>query len=196
MSFFSTDEIALLQATVVRSDMLVKLDFVSGPMYMWNGSTELSAGGQTWLPMNGYGTISDIQFTNGSESERFTLSLDGVPDSQIEVISKALSATDEVDGQVATIYMQFFGEDWQPIGSPLSVKWGYMRKPRVSRSRIEGVDDSVQRVAIGCENIFYNRSLPSAGRYTDRDQQARYTGDLILQFQPGLLNKTFTYPDY
>jgi hypothetical protein len=195
MSFYSAEEIALLQATVVRADLLVKMDFVSGAKYMWNGTTELSAGGQTWLPMNGYGQVADIKFTPGTESERFTLSLDGVPDSEIEVLSAAL-ATDEVEGQVATVYQQFFDEDWQPIGSPLGIKWGYMRKPRVTRSRIEGVSGSVQRVAIGCENIFYNRSLPSAGRYTDRDQQARYSGDLMLQFQPTLLNKTFTYPDY
>lgn len=204
MAFFTSDEISILKAATVRSALLVKLDFVSGAKYVWNGNTDLFAGGQTYLPMYGLGRIEGISFSREPVSERFTLSLEGLPaateteqGSRINVLAIALSETNEVEGQIATVSLQLFDDDWQTsVGSPVALAFGFMRKPRVNRSRIQGMDGAIQSISVGAENIFYNRALPSAGRYTDRDQQARSNGDLICQFVPDLRSKNFTYPDY
>ena len=204
MAFFTAAEIAILQGSEVRSALLVKLDFVSGAKYVWNGDTELFAGGQTYLPMHGLGRLDGISFSSAPVSERFTLSLEGLPaatdtepGSDINVLAMALSETDEVEGQIATVALQLFDDEWQTsVGSPVTLAFGFMRKPRVTRTRIQGTEGSIQSISVGAENIFYNRSLPPAGRYTDRDQQSRSDGDLICQFVPDLRNKQFIYPDY
>lgn len=204
MAFFTASEIERLKSSVVLGALLVKMDFVSGPIYTWNGNTELEVNGQTYLPMYGLGRIEGVSMSREPVSERFTLTLEGLPaatvnsqGSQINVLAMALSETDEVEGQIATISLQLFDDEWQTsVGSPVALAFGFMRKPRVTRTRINGVDGPVQSVSIGAENIFYNRSLPPAGRYTDRDQQSRSDGDLICQFIPDLRSKLFLYPDY
>lgn len=203
MAFFTEDQIAELSASVVRAPLLLKLDFVSGAKYLWNGNTKIVAGGETYEPLYGLGQISGISFSRQPVSKRFTLSMEAVaaatadtPGSETNVLAIALSETDEVYGRVATVSMLFLDEDWQPVGNPVPLAFGLMRKPRVTRTRIDGGTGPIQRVSVGAENIFYNRALPAAGRFTDRDQQARFSGDLICQFQPLLRAKNFTYPDY
>ncbi len=191
MGFFSAAEVARLQETTVRMAFLARLDFSPDPVYCWNGTTELVAGdGLTYQPLHGTGRIDNLNFARTSQSDRFEISLDGIPDSATDVLSVALSETAEVEDRLATILLQFFDDDWQTVGQPVTTAWGFMRKPRVTRA------NGVQRVVVGCENIFFNRARPPAGRYTDRDQQARFDGDLICQFIPKLRNTTFTYPDF
>jgi hypothetical protein len=203
MAFFTTNEIGLLSADTVRGAFLVKMDFVSGAKYVWNGETDLEVGGNTYLPLHGLGRFEGIAFSREPVSDRFTIGVEGLPaetetepGSRVNVLSLALSETDEVEGQTCTISIQFFDSDWQTIGSPAGFAFGFMRKPRITRTRIKGADGPVQSISVGCENMFYNRALAPAGRYTDRDQQARYSGDLICQFQPQLRAKNFIYPAY
>ena len=196
MAFFSTDEIAILSGTTVRSAIILKFDFVSGAKYVWNGETELVIDGNDVIPLYGLGRMEGLRFSREPVSERFTAGVEGVPETDLNILALALSETDEVEGQTCIVMMQLFDVEWQPVGSPVTLGFGFMRKPKVTRTRIQGEQGPVQSIAIPCENMFYNRSLPPAGRYTDRDQQARYSGDLILQFQPELRAKLFLYPDY
>tara|TARA_R110002167_G_scaffold70512_1_gene199028 strand:- start:139 stop:735 length:597 start_codon:yes stop_codon:yes gene_type:complete len=196
-AFFTSEQIALLEASTVRCDLLVKFDFVGETVRVWNGDTELvTSDSATWLPMYGTGQVDGIRFSAEASSQRMNFALDGVAAADNQVLALALSETDKAEGQLVTVYLQLFGDDWQPVGAPLGLAFGYMQKPKVSRSAIDGVKGSIQRVSIAAENIFYNRSLPPAGRYTDRDQQGRSSGDLMCQFVPGLVNKNFVYPDY
>ena len=154
--------------------------------------------------MYGLGRLEGISFSREATSARFTLSLEGLPaatadeaGSQVNILAMALSETDEVEGQIATVALQLFDDEWQTsVGAPVTLAFGFMRKPRVTRTRIQGMDGAIQSISIGAENIFYNRALPPAGRYTDRDQQSRSDGDLICQFIPSLRSRNFTYPDY
>lgn len=203
MAFFSTEQIERLSAITVRAPLLLKLDFVSGAKHLWNGDTDLPVGVDVYQPLYGLGQIAGLRFTREPVSQRFTIALEAVttatadtPGSETNLLALALSETDEVYGQVATVSMVFIDADWQPVGLPVPIAFGLMRKPRVTRTRIDGADGPIQRVSVGCENVFYNRALPPAGRYTDRDQQARFDGDLMCQFQPLLRAKNFTYPDY
>ena len=203
MALFTSDQIEHLSATTVRAPLLLTLDFVSGPIHLWNGDTDLPVGGRTHRPLHGLGQIDGVRFTREPVSQRFTLALEAVtaatadaPGSEIDILALALAETDEVYGRVATVSMAFIDADWQPVGLPVPIAFGLMRKPRVTRTRIDGADGPIQRVSVGCENVFYNRALPPAGRYTDRDQQARFDGDLMCQFTALLRAKNFTYPDY
>ena len=67
MAFFSTDEIAILSGTTVRSAIILKFDFVSGAKYVWNGETELVIDGNDGIPLYGLGRMEGC----GSAGSRF-----------------------------------------------------------------------------------------------------------------------------
>ncbi|MBW8639003.1 hypothetical protein K1W69_17535 [Hoeflea sp. WL0058] len=196
VDFFSPEEIEAMEQTVVRCALLVKFDFLSETVRVWNGERDLVAGGQTWTPLYGTGQVNNIEFSGEAVSDRFDLSIHAVPGVEPDIFAKALAETEEAEGRVVTVYFLLMDEEWQSYGAPVGVKWGYMRKPRVTWTNHDEESGGVRRISIGAENIWYNRSLPPAGRYTDADQQARSPGDLICQFVPSLRNKNFTYPDY
>lgn len=195
-AFFTEDQIELLSATTVRCDFVVRFDFVSGAVFAWNGHSPLSVGGNTYKPMHGLGQIEGLEFTTGEQSQAVTLSVNGLPDQSLDFLAAALAESPEVEQQLVTISLQLFGSDWQPVGTPIPVFYGYMQPLKISRAPMQGTDGARQGIQIVAENIFYNRALPPYGRNTDRDQQARSPGDKFFGFVASLVNKTIRYPDF
>jgi hypothetical protein len=196
MDFFTPDQIAMLSASTVRCDFLVKFEFASSTMRAWNGNTKLVVGGDTYLPMYGFGQIDGLGMSGGTVSENVTLSLNGLPGQALDLLSVALADTPEVDQQMLTVFLQLFTDEWQPAGTPIPIFRGFMQPPSVSRSAMQGTDGATQSISLTAENIFYSRSRPAYGRNTDRDQQARAPGDKFFGFVASLISKTITYPDY
>lgn len=194
MAFFTSDQLTALSSTRPRVDFLVELQFASGTMYLWNGNTDLEVGGHTWLGLKGTAKIDGLNLTQNQQSQAVTLTLSGISD--IGILAKALEETPDVNQQTAIIYLQFFDEDFQIIGSPLGIYWGFMQPPKIDRMAMQDGQGAVQSIRVSVENAFFNRSRPPQGRYTDRDQQARYPGDDFFEFVQDLQNKTFVYPSY
>ena len=195
MPIFSPDQLALLAGKVVRVDMLAEFQFQSETMRAWNGNTPLVVGGHTWLPCFGAAVIDGLGVSGGGVSETVTFTLNGLPSQPNDFLRVALEETPDVVQQLVIVYLQLFGEDWQPVGSPTGIFWGFMQPPRVSRGPMQEDQGGEQAITLTAENAFFNRSRPPYGRYTDRDQQTRHPGDLVFQFVPTLLNKTIVYPD-
>ncbi|MFU0504111.1 hypothetical protein [Pseudaminobacter sp. NGMCC 1.201702] len=196
MAFFTPEQIAILSASTVRVDLLVKLEFRSSTQYLWNGSTDLVTGGQTWKPMHGTGVIDGLSAPTGTAAEAVTFQLSGLPDQATDLLRMALEDKQDATQQLVTVYLQLFNADWQPVGVPIGIWWGFMQPARVTRTPMQGTEGAIQSITLQAENAFFNRSRPPYGRYTDRDQQKRYPGDKFFQFTPSLLFKTFTYPDW
>lgn len=194
--FFSSEQLAHLSETTVRVDLLAKFEFASRPVYLWNGTTALETGGQTWQPLNGRATVDGIGIASGETSETVTATLDAIPGKNGDILALALEETPEVVQRLVTYFLQLFDADWQPVGAPIGIWWGFMQPPKVSRTPMQGAEGASQTIRLSAENAYYNRSRPPYGRYTDRDQQKRAPGDKFFQFAPGLVFKTFTYPAY
>lgn len=196
-SYFTPEQIELLSASVVRLDFLFKFEFVSETLYAWNGNTPLVVDGNTYQPMYGYGQLEGLGFASGgTTSETVTLSLNGLPGQNLDILAIALAETPEADQQLLTVFVQLFGDDWQPVGTPIPLFRGYMQPPKTGRSQMQGTEGATQSISVTAENIFFNRSRPSFGRYTDRDHQARSDGDLFFGFVNSLKFKVINYPDY
>jgi hypothetical protein len=195
-AFFTDAQIAAVSETVVRVALPVQFDFASGTKYAWNGTTPLVVDGNTYLPMYGFGQIDGLGIGGGEQSEAVTLSLDGLPDQNLDILSSALAETGEVDQQLLTVSLQLFDDDWQTVGVPIGLFRGFMQPPRVTRTPGTETDGGTQSVSLTAENIFYGRARPPYGRNTDRDQQARSPGDKFFGFVSTLLFKKITYPDY
>lgn len=196
MDFFTPEQIAHLSASTVRLDLLFEMQFKSGTGRYWNGNTDLVAGGQTWKPLHGRGSIDGLGYGGQGASESVTMTLSGIPDGATDFLAAAIEETQDAEQQLVSIFVQLFDAEWQPVGSPIGLWWGFMQPPRVTRSAMSETEGAIQTVSITAENAFFNRSRPPHGRYTDRDQQRRSPGDKFFQFSPALLFKTFTYPDF
>lgn len=194
--FFTPAQLALLTASKVYCSLLVKFDFASGSEFAWNGYTPLTVGGNTYLPMRGMGTIDGIGLSGNGASDSITVAVDGLPNQALGFLAKALENTPSVDQQLLTVYLQLFDSDWQTIGNPVPLWFGFMQPPKVSRTEMQGTDGAIQSISIVAENAFFNRSRPPFGRFTDRDQQARSPGDKFFGFVSSILIKTVNYPDY
>lgn len=196
MDFFTPAQVDALSGQTVRCDLLTRFDFLTETKRVWNGNTDLVSGGFTWTGLQGTGSIDGIGYSGSDASESVTFSLPGIPGDRIDLLALALEETDEADQRLVTVYLQLFDEDWQPVGVPIGIWWGFMQPPKVSRDAITGLDGPIQKITLTAENAFFNRSRPPYGRFTDRDQQKRFPGDKFFQYTASLLFKTFKYPDY
>lgn len=196
MAFFDPEQVAEFAKRQVRLDLLVEFRFASETMRVWNGNTELVTGGNNYLPMYGHGSIDGLGMASGTASESVSFQVSGLPSQALDFLGMALNSNEEVDQRIVVVSMQLFDEEWQPLGIPAPIFWGFMQPPRVSRTEMTGTDGATQSITLTAENAFFNRSRPAYGRYTDRDQQKRSPGDKFFQFTGSLAFKRFTYPDY
>lgn len=196
MAYFSSEQVALLSDRTVRFALLAKMDFKSGTKYVWDGEYPLTVDGNVYQPLHGIATIEGLGQNSGTDSAQITITVAGIPNQTPDFLNIVLNETAEASQQLITIYMQFFDQEWQLVGSPLAIWFGFMQPPRISRASVSDDSGQQQSVTLTAENVFYNRSRPPRGRYTDRDQQLRYPGDTFFQFVPTLLNFSTTYPDY
>lgn len=196
MEFFTPEQAEKLSKGTVRCDFLVKLEFVSETVYLWNGHYPLTVAGQVYTPLHGIAVIDGLGVTSNAQSQQITFSVSGIPNQEPDLLALALEETSEANQQSVSVYMQLFDEDWQPEGSPVLIWVGFLQPPRVERTAMTEDEGSIQTIHISAENAFYNRARPAYGRYTDRDQQRRFPGDKFFRFTALLQQKTFVYPDY
>jgi len=196
MTFFTSDEVARFKSGNVRVAFLVKMDFVSETIGVWNGNTKLSVDGVDYLPMYGAGTIDGLSFANSTTSDQVSISVSGA---NAEILGLAMAESGEVQDRLVTVYLQLFDDNWQPIAAAPAIFFGYMQPPEGSQDEVVldvNANSPTHTITIAAENIYFNRSRAPGGRYSDRDQQYRYPGDKVFDFMPGLVFKTFVYPDF
>jgi hypothetical protein len=196
MTFFTPSEIAVFESGSVRCAFLVKMDFASETIGVWNGNTKLLVDGVDYMPMYGAGTIDGLSFTNSTTSDQVTI---GVSGANADILGLAMAEAGEVQDRLVTIFLQLFDDNWQPIAAAPAIFFGYMQPPEGNQDEVVldvGASSPTHTITIAAENIYFNRSRAPGGRYSDRDQQYRHPGDDVFNFMPGLVFKTFNYPDF
>ncbi len=190
MTFFTAEQAAKAAASTVRMAWLAKFDFLSDTVRIWAGNRRVTLASQVWLPTFGEVKIDGLGWTGDTSSKQLTMELSGVDDA---FLSAVLAETGEVDQRPLTIYLHLFDEDWQPDGGLIPIFLGLMQPPEMSRTEGENPKQTVHLVA---ENLMFNRAKPPFGRYSDRDQNNRTTGDKFFEFTPSLLSKMIVWPDF
>ena len=191
IEYFTPGEVDILSETTVRTATLVDLHFASGIDYVWNGWGRREMGGHTYLGLGHLGSISGLSQDRGPASRQFTLQFSAVEEAWLGL---ALAETDEVQGRLVVVKMQLFNENWVAVGSPIPLRFGIMGSPRITRSESTGAQGPTRDIVVPCENLFFKRSRPPAGRWNDRDQQTRFPGDEFFEFTPSLVMKVVTWP--
>jgi hypothetical protein len=201
MAFFTAAEAEALSQSVVRVATLVDLEFggtppEGGPVYIWNGFGTRDFAGRTYIGAGDLGQIEGLEEARAPVSHQVTFTLSGVPDSPADILGKALEASDIVQGRMAIVSLQLFDGNLIAYGGPIPIYFGVMMPPRVTREPATETSGARRTLVLPTENLFFGRGRPPAGRYTDREQQARYPGDRFCEYTAQLVNMTINWPDY
>ena len=190
MGFFSDAEIiSLLSMTSVRSAWLIHLDFLNAPMRIWEGTGLLTTkDGKEWAGLGELGTVTGLEAAIGTAAPVANFTLSGVDKS---LMAQAVDTATQVTGRDATVYGQFFDDDFKPFGGVFAIWSGIMDQMTYSA---DGPTD--RTINLSVEGLWTRRGRPAFGLYTDRDQRRRYPGDRGLEQVSALINKTVTWPDY
>ena len=137
---------------------------------LWTGYGEITIGSDTYYGIGDYGSLSVVRETEKLQAEGVSLTLSGIPNN---MVSDALLQS--YQGQNANIY---FGtlSDGQLTQQPYLLFGGKMDVMTIS----QGAENSA--INIQCENHLAELRRTKVGRYTDQDQQSRFTGDTSLRF--------------
>jgi len=190
MAFFTADQITELSRTTVRVATLVAFHY-DPVIRFWNGNRTLSAGGYEWNGLGGLGQIDGLMESRSGESSQVRFTLTGT---NAEINAIAMSQGADQTGKLAIVAFQLMNDDWQPVGSPIPV-WTGVTQPMSASSVAAPEGQGRQRsITLAAENLFYGRSRPRAGMFTDRDQKQRYPGDKFFEFQSQLKNMTYVWP--
>lgn len=167
--------------------LLVKLDFTSGPMFVWTGPGPLQdTNGQVWQGLGQLGQVSDIDRALVS-SQTPTLSLSGVDP---VLAGRALAASQEVKGRAAVIFEQYYDENIAPIEKPVAIWNGLMDRAKISTGAATSV------ISVSTVTLLYRRRRPALAYLSDATQQTLYPGDTGCSEIARLVQATENWPNY
>lgn len=180
----------LLEGRTVRVAHLVEFGFCTQMRRLWNGHYTLTAGGHEWFGIRKLGSIEGLDDEGLLQASQMKFTVSGV---DARFLSLAIGEDkSEYIGKMVKVFLQFFDQDWQPLDEPVARAAGIMDGIELSRQR---AGDGWQRIAtITAENIFYGRSVPPYGYFTNSDQQNRHPGDRGLEKIPEIQEAVIQVP--
>ena len=179
MPVLSTAIQNMLNGRIVRVGHLVEFQFDS-PKYLWNGSrTIITSDGKVWVGLGQLGSIDGLEEEDDNlQASDVRFSLSGVDDALLQAAVAEDRST--YVGRLVLTKLHFFDEDWQLLDDPIARNASILEGIEVSWSAND--DGTHTRVLTAtATNIFYGRSVPPAGNYSNRDQQFRSPGDRGLE---------------
>jgi hypothetical protein len=170
-----------VSAAQVQPFFLFEGSFVGGVVRTWSGFGDLIWNNQTWIGTGNLLQISTIEEDAETVANGAVVTLSGVP---LELISLALNSVRQ--GASGKIYLGFFSAG-AVVNDPVLVFEG-----KLDVSVIEEGGETAT-VSIAYESRLIDLQKPRESRYTDKDQQRAYPGDLGFSFVPSLQEKTLNW---
>lgn len=188
MGYLPTVIAAAAADRTVRAALLVHFDFEDDPKRFWMGCFDLVAGGETWQGFGDLVAIDGLDQIRGMSAPKATFTVSGIsPD----IVALARDQSDKVKGRDVTVYLQFFDEEWQTLDDPVVVWIGILDVMTYSAQ-----GPNVRSIQVSAEGLWTGRRRPVFARYTDRDQQGRFPGDLGCSQVADNVSKTLRWPNY
>ena len=118
---FSTAVKNALKSNTVRIVMFAELDFSSGILYVHDGIGTYTWGGEDWLGVGDFGSISSIE--EGSEVSPYSINLTL---SALDTTMAGAALTEDYFMRDVTVYIGILDEDDALIDTPVQVWAGFM----------------------------------------------------------------------
>jgi hypothetical protein len=152
--------------------MFAELDFSSGTLYVHDGIGTYTWGGEDWLGVGDFGSISSIE--EGSEVSPYSISLTL---SALDTTMAGAALTEDYFMRDVTIYMGILDEDDALIDTPVQVWAGFMDVMTITAGSSGG--DSI---SLTCESELGKFDRSANLKYTHANQQKKDSTDLFFNF--------------
>lgn len=178
----SSNMLAALTSTLVRPAIFAELHFATGPLYLWSGVGNISFGGQTWIGIGTFGSITTVEEGASLEARGITLTLSGINQS---ALAEALQNI-----QVALpviLYLGLFDAANALIADPLIAWKGRMDQPIIE------VGGDTATISLQCESRLLDMDISVDRRYTLEDSVIDNPDDLGFQFVTAIQEFTILF---
>jgi hypothetical protein len=178
MGFLSSAALEAAKAGIVNASWFLTLDFVSGPMGIWDGVGPNRVGDVVYL---GSGQLSGLpqikQLVNG-QAERATFSLAGTDPAcaRLAVLEQNEALYREIE-----LSLGFMDEGLQLIGGLHTMWIGIMDSLRAIHNGGTDEDPATATIQVEAATIFASRKRGVLSRYSDRQQKRRSADDRFCE---------------
>lgn len=183
----SDAELAALESGVVRIGVFFRLDVTPTPLRVWLGFGAIEPGVNvldlTGSQYIGFGEIGDVpafkQLINGA-AERVDFVMSGVSQTILQIA--AANDADAIKGKPFHVGFAIMGADWQLIGQ---IRWcaNYVADYLTINQQVSDSPDAaiIRTITMSCGSTFTGRRRAENSYFSNRDQQARSTGDRFCE---------------
>lgn len=182
----------MLNGRMLRVGHLVEFQ-LDDPLRFWDGFRMLDTlDGREWSALKYLVSIDGLEEENDNlQASEITMSLSGV-NSDLLQLAVAEDRASYI-GRLIMTNLQFLTEDWQCQDDPIAR----------NASIIDGIEltwktnpdgSQTRTLSVKATNIFYGRSVPPAGNYSNRDQDFRSPGDRGLEFVAAAVEERIKVP--
>lgn len=169
--------ITAAESEVVRVVLMADLDFESGHFRVHTGAGTLYFLGNPFIGIGDIGKVSELEETAQVQSSGLSLALSGIdPD----LLSVALG--ENYQGRDVVLYLGLLDAGLQLIQDPVTLWRGRMDTMNI-------VLGETATITVTAKNPLADWDRPRVRRYNNEDQQAKYPGDLGLEFVEKSINK-------
>lgn len=176
----STNFKAAAAAGTLYPALLAYFDFSGGAVRLWNGVGDLSWGGNTFT---GAGDLCGVDAVRESAEVRangLNFRLNGIPSAMVTRI-----LAEGYRGRSCKLWLALFDSlvATSPIADPLLLFSG-----RMDQCNLED-DGTSASIVVAAESRLVDLQRPRERRRTDGDQQGLFSGDLGMEYVPGLQDR-------
>ena len=165
----SATNLTEVDADHLHEVVLVKLEFGT-PVYCHSGIGTINYGGNDYLGVGQFGSITDAAESEQLSPSSLTLQLSGVDSS---LITEALDSGSY--GDIVTIYIGYRQDDGTLVDDPWVLWRGIFEYSSITQGQ-ENV------VSITVQHDLATLNQTSGARFSDEDQQRRFSGDVGFEF--------------
>lgn len=186
------DATASLSATVRGAAWLVLLEFTTGTLRFTTAPVTVTALGESWLGVGNLLELAAVSESVDTAARQLKLSFTAANSA---MLAASIGNVDTYRGRRVRVYLQLFGDTFQPVGAPRQRWAGHMDKVQITRQRvpIEG-GQAVGRIEMLCNRAGMARARNAQGlRLTDAQQRQRYPGDTGLRYVQTLIEQPSTW---
>ena len=176
----SSTNLTEINASHLHEVVLVKMEFDT-PAYAHSGIGTISYDGNDYLGVGDFGSISNTTESEQLRPNSLTLQLSGVDST---LLTEALDSGNY--GDVVTLYVGYRQDDGTLVDDPWLLWRGTFDYASISRGADNVVSIVVQHDLAVLDEV-------NGGRYTDEDQQSKFTGDVGLEFIADMANLTLVW---
>ena len=173
-----TNQKAASAAPVIRPLLLARLDFVPLPVLVHSGIGTINYGGEDYLGIGSYGSVSGVKEGIESRPYDIQMTLSGIP---TDYLSETMN--EQYQGRAAHLAIALLNEDHQQIGTPKIIWKGKMDYPDIELGE-------TAKITVSCRGRMADWDRPRIRRYSQEDQQSRYPDDNFFKYVAAMVDKT------